>query len=276
MIFNTCQLKAPLTYHIESIFHYSGFIPDHSIERVVPTGHLFILFELDGITRHTYNSETLKPNGEFNKVWVSGIHKNYLSISAPQNSEMFVIQFKPTGAYPFIHTPIEELNDTVVDAEKLFGKDILSLREHILNSETPEKKFIHAEEWLDKRYIKEKEPEKELLELFQAITRSPVNEYQKAISSYSKTQKHLINQFKKYFGLTPKSFQRIFRFNEILHQIHHKENINWSQVAYQCGYTDQSHFIKEFNQFSGFNPQEFIVNDFNKNEPNFFPLDKKG
>ena len=46
MIFETHTLKAPLNKYIESIFHFKGFMPDHSIERVVPTGHLFILFEL--------------------------------------------------------------------------------------------------------------------------------------------------------------------------------------------------------------------------------------
>ncbi len=34
MIFETHTLKAPLNKYIESIFHFKGFMPDHSIERV--------------------------------------------------------------------------------------------------------------------------------------------------------------------------------------------------------------------------------------------------
>jgi len=274
MIFETHILKSPLKNHIESIFHFKGFMPDYSIERVVPTGHLFILFELDGIARHTYNNKTLKPNGSFSKVWISGIHKNYLSISAPQDSEMFVIQFKPTGAYPFIHQPIDTLNNLVIDAQKILGNEILEIHDRILMAGSSKRKFKIIEEWLSKRYCEKKCANTELLDVLNKLSKEPITKYQNAISAYSKTQKHLIVQFKKYFGLTPKSFQRIFRFNEILAQIQGKEQINWSQITYNCGYTDQSHFIKEFKEFSGFNPQEFIAKDFNKDEPNFFPLDK--
>jgi len=274
MIFETHILKSPLKNYIESIFHFKDFMPDHSIERVVPTGHLFILFELDGITRHTYNNETLKPNGSYSKVWISGIHKNYLSISAPQGSEMFVIQFKPTGTSPFIHQSIDTLNDLVIDAQKILGNEILEIHQRILTANSSKNKFKIVEEWLSKRYCEEKCADAELLDVFDKLSKEPVTKYQEAITAYPKTQKHLIAQFKKYFGLTPKSFQRIFRFNEILAQIQGKEQISWPRITYNCGYTDQSHFIKEFKEFSGFNPQEFIDNDFNKDEPNFFPLDK--
>lgn len=48
MIFNTHTLNLKLAPYIESIFHFKGFIPDHSIERVVPTGYIFLIFEFDG------------------------------------------------------------------------------------------------------------------------------------------------------------------------------------------------------------------------------------
>ncbi len=276
MIYETHTLKAPLNKYIESIFHFKGFMPDHSIERVVPTGHLFILFELDGIERHTFDNETLSPNGAYSKVWISGIHKNYLSISAPQNSEMFVIQFKPTGAYPFLHTPIHELNNLIINADEVLGNEILELRERLLSTTSSTDKFHLAENWLHQRHHEDKTANNELMYIFDKIAHQPIGDYKEAIAFYSKTQKHLINQFKKYFGLTPKSFQRIFRFNDILRQVQHKQHVKWSQIVYNCGYADQSHFIKEFKEFSGFNPQEFINNNFNKDDPNFFPLDKKG
>lgn len=67
-------------------------------------------------------------------------------------------------------------------------------------------------------------------------------------------------------SLTPKIYQRILRFNEILPKIRDKEQTAWAEVAYPCGYSDQSHFIKEFSHFSGFNPQEFIGLEYNRGE----------
>ena len=159
MIFETHTLKIPLNKYIESIFHFKGLIPEHSIERVVPTGHIFIIFELDGFTRNTLDNDTLKPRDTFSKVWVSGMHKNYISISTHQNSEMFVIQFNPFGAYPFFHFPIQNLNEKIVSAEKIFGDEIIKLREEILAKETSKEKFNIAETWLNKRFQPNKIPQ---------------------------------------------------------------------------------------------------------------------
>jgi len=41
-------LKTPLDKFIEKIFYYKDFMPDHCVERVVPTGHIFLAFELEG------------------------------------------------------------------------------------------------------------------------------------------------------------------------------------------------------------------------------------
>ncbi len=205
------------------------------------------------------------------------MHKDFLSISAPQDSEMLVIQFKTSGAYPFIHKPINQLNNKVINAEELFSSSIIELRETVLISKNVNEKFKAIEHWLLERLNIKKAPNQEVLNVLHQIQTKPISDYVSIIESYSKTQKHLINQFKTYFGLTPKVFHRIFRFNEILKQIQNKKHLIWSQIAYEFGYSDQSHFIKEFKEFSGFNPQEFIKFDFhNDDETNFFPLDRKG
>jgi len=274
MQFETHQIGAPYDQYVESIFHYKGFMPDHSIERVVPTGHIFVLFELDDMVRNTFDNETLEPNAEYRGAWVSGMHRHYISISAHPDSEMFVIQFKPFGAYPFFHQPIESLNGQVVAAEDLFADELTVMRKALLQAPTTTEKFQLAEQWLQARFQASLCPPEELLALIDALHQAPATQYQEIIDQYPNSQKHLIDQFKKYVGLTPKHLQRIIRFNSILQRIHQEEKIQWSDVAYECGFSDQSHFIKEFRHFSGFNPAEFIGEQRHQEEPNFFPLDR--
>lgn len=277
MLFETHILEESLIDYIETIFYYKGFKPDHSIERLVPTGHVFIIFELDGLTYHTFDRDTLKPNGTYQNVWISGMHKDFLSISAHQDSEMLVVQFKTSGAYPFLNTPIHQFNNKVIDAQDFFGNEILELRQQILDLENASDKFKAVENWLKSKFDISNTPSEELLQVLKELNRKPIKESSKIIASYPNTQKHLINQFKTYFGLTPKIFHRIFRFNQMLKKIQNKEQLIWSQIAYEFGYSDQSHFIKEFKEFSGFNPQEFIKSEFHKDdETNFFPLDRQG
>lgn len=276
MIFEQYNLPTNLKHHIESILYFKGFNPNHSIERIVPTGHVFVIFELDNIPRNTFDNKTLKPLETFTKVWVSGTHRKFISISAHQQSEMLAIQFKPAGAFPFLHCPIQELNDKVVSAIEILGNEIIELREEILIAENPQAKFNLVSNWLEKRSDNKKEAPEYLLDFIERLQNEPVTNLNKIIESYPTTQKQLIEHFKKYVGLTPKYYHRILRFNEILKMINKNERLSWSEIAYSCDYSDQSHFIKEFSLFSGFNPQEFIKMEFSKEQTNFFPLDKKG
>lgn len=275
MIFEIHPHETTFSRYIESIFYFKDFVPDHSIERVIPTGHVFLIFELDGFERNTFDNESLKPNASYKGAWVSGSHKNYISISAHKQSEMLVVQFKPFGAFPFIHAPVSDLNDQVIPAEALFGIEILDLRAELLTASTHTEKFQKVERWLANRYQKEKTPPEELVVVYEKLQENK-GSYEELVAAFPNTQKHLIDLFKKYVGLTPKYTQRVIRFNVILQKIKQEEKISWAQIAYQCGFTDQSYFIKEFNHFSGFNPQEFIKQEFDKDEPNFFPLDREG
>ncbi len=277
MIFETYNPNGIIGEYLESLIYFKDFIPDHSIERVIPTGHVFLIFELDNIVRSTYDNDTLKPNKTYRKVWVSGMHKNYISISAHQKSEMFVIQFKAYGAYPFFHNSIDKINEQIFHAEELFGNEILELRKSLLKADNPQEKFKLVEGWLNKRFDNEKQPKKAIINVINEFQKpSKGIFFNKLIEHYPFTQKHLIAQFKKYVGLTPKYFHRIMRFNEILAKIQQKENISWSQISYDYGFSDQPHFIKDFKHFSGFNPTEFIQAGYEDDERNFFPLDREG
>jgi AraC-like DNA-binding protein len=38
----------------------------------------------------------------------------------------------------------------------------------------------------------------------------------------------------------------------------HNSSINWADLAVDLGYFDQSHFIREFLEFSGLSPTDYI------------------
>jgi AraC-like DNA-binding protein len=276
MIYEHCQLPPDLEKYIEAVFYIKGFAPDHSIERVVPTGHVFFIFELDDIPRNTYDNETLQPIGFFRKAWISGMHKNFISISAHQDSEMLVVQFKSAGAYPFFHFPLQNISEKVISAEEVMGTEIIQLRDSIIQAEEYHLKMTLVVDWLVGRFDEQQAPSGDLLNFIDRLQKEPVSKFNEIIQSYPHTQKQLIQHFKKYVGITPKIYQRILRFNEILRIIQNKEKISWADVAYSCDYADQSHFIKEFSLFSGFNPQEFIKVESNRGRSNFFPVDGKG
>lgn len=275
MIFEFHHINQQLSKYVESIFYHKGYMPEHSIERVVPTGNIFILFELDNIPRHTYDEE-LKPKDTFTKVWVSGINQKYLSISAHKDSEMLVVQLKTLGAFPLFKVPISSFSESITSAGHFFGDAIFEIRQKILSATSIEDKFAIIEVWLDSQIDEKIAPSESLFRMLSVLQENPFSKHSELIKDYPNTQKHLINQFKKYSGLSPKALHKIIRFNNILQIINQKKEIVWTDIVYETGYTDQSHFIKEFQEFSGFNPSKYIKKGYNKSIPNFFPLDSKG
>lgn len=64
--------------------------------------------------------------------------------------------------------------------------------------------------------------------------------------------------FNKNIGVAPKTYLRLVRYNAALQMMHRMQHINLTDVAHQCGYHDQSHFIDEFKEFTEQTPSAFI------------------
>ena len=64
--------------------------------------------------------------------------------------------------------------------------------------------------------------------------------------------------FKINVGVSPKLFLRINRFQNALDQIRKQKLQSFSDAVCQCDYADQSHYIREFKEFSGVNPKQFL------------------
>jgi len=68
------------------------------------------------------------------------------------------------------------------------------------------------------------------------------------------SQRRFIQVFKREVRLSPKLFDRVKRFQLALSLTHREPRPDWAQLALECGYFDQPHFINEFRGFSGFRP----------------------
>lgn len=64
-------------------------------------------------------------------------------------------------------------------------------------------------------------------------------------------------RFKQRVGISPKLFARICRFQASLSQLRTTDYDKLSDIAFENGYADQSHFIRAFNEFAGFSPRHY-------------------
>ena len=76
-----------------------------------------------------------------------------------------------------------------------------------------------------------------------------------AASGYS--HRHFIAVFERETGLTPKRFCRVQRFRNLLAHAATHPALSWTELALAHGYSDQSHFNREFHAFAGITPSEY-------------------
>jgi len=72
--------------------------------------------------------------------------------------------------------------------------------------------------------------------------------------------RQLRRKFSLKTGIGPKGFSRIKRFNFVNHMLAKNPDLSWYRFLNDGGYYDQSHLIKDYQEFSGHNPSVFIDN----------------
>jgi AraC-like DNA-binding protein len=75
------------------------------------------------------------------------------------------------------------------------------------------------------------------------------------------SQRQLSRRFNSYVGISPKEFIRTNRFIYSLKHLKKYPAINLTEIAYESGYYDQAHFIRECKEFSGLTPGELIASE---------------
>ena len=269
MNFTSHSLHSPFDQHLASIFHFADFQPDHAVERIIPTGNLCIVFELDNIPRQVLDNTTLRPTGTYTRVWLGGLHRHFVSISTHQHSEMLAVEFKRGGAFPFLHFPVQRVNEKILPVEDVLGPELLQVRDSIVQASQTEDKFAIIDEWLSKRFNPSKTMPDSIRKVLDRMETDSTCAYRNIVADYPNSPKHLIAQFRKYVGPTPKFVHRMLRFNETLQALRNNERICWADLAVCCGYADQAHFVREFQLFSGYRPGDFVRQEHHIGTPNF-------
>ncbi len=68
------------------------------------------------------------------------------------------------------------------------------------------------------------------------------------------SRKHVIHLFREHVGVTPKLLARIIRFDRLMQYLRSGRTGRWSELALAFGYYDQSHLVRDVQQFTGTTP----------------------
>jgi AraC-like DNA-binding protein len=186
---------------------------------------------------------------------IVGPHVNRHTIFPGRNHLMIKVGFQPGGLYRFLGIPMNELlcNDAF-NADDFLGKEIKNVNEQLQEAVS----FTEMKLIVEKFLLSHVNKLKQALPIDQVL---PLIIKQRGLIKIDQLARHSClstRQFERVFqqriGLPPKYFSRLIRFAQAWIIKEQQAGISWIKIAHECGYFDQMHFIRDFQEFAGVNP----------------------
>ena len=228
-------------------------------QRVLPDGCMEMIFHYGDRYQQYFEdgSSIIQP-----KSFVFGQITKYIEIAPTGKSGIISARFLPDGISPFINMPLTSLENKAVPNTELFGENGKELEKHVVNANDNYERIKIIETFLLSKLTEQK--------TMDAITKSCVDlifQSQGQIGSAELADKMNINRrnierkFISAIGMSPKQLARVARLQATLKMLEQKRSVTLTEIAYENGYYDQAHFIKEFKEFTGMSPKSFFADN---------------
>ncbi|OEJ99887.1 helix-turn-helix domain-containing protein [Roseivirga misakiensis] len=225
-------------------------------------GRINDVFFADGCLEIVFNLELdfYRDGEKENWSKVIGQIKEPLHIQAEGKGKSFGIWFTPQGFSKLTGQPAYELTDNAISLDNLFDSSFIESIGDLLLTDDIQSVInhlnIHFEKALNASEMTRKD--KILNYAVQCISNQSSDLPLADISdSCGVSIRYLQKIFQNQIGLSPKAFQKITRFQRVLQRLNENSRYSLTQVGYEAGYADQSHFIRDFKAFSGVVPSQY-------------------
>ena len=229
-------------------------------QRIVPDGCLELIFILgDDIRRYTSNSEfILQPRA---MVLGQTIDPFYIEPTGYVNT--FAVRFYPYGFANFVTTPVKDLANTETPIDLLFEKKSAQALAQKINQAADIKERIEmVESFLLDRLNHQTTIDNIVKSTIDALLSTGGNASVNAIlKGDGSKRRQLERKFAKQIGISPKQLGKIIRLQTALKLLLNRQTESLTQIAYDSEYYDQAHFIRDFKEFTGVSPKEFLKDD---------------
>ena len=226
-------------------------------QRVLPDGCMEMIFHYEDLYQQYFEdgSSIIQP-----KSFVFGQITKYIEIAPTGISGILSARFLPDGISPFLNIPLTSFENKAVPITEIFGEDGKNLEEHVINASDNYERIKLIETFLLSKLTEQK--------TIDVITKSCIDLIflsQGQIGSAELADKMKINRrnmerkFISAIGISPKQLARVARLQATLKMLEQKNVASLTEIAYENGYYDQAHFIKDFREFTGMSPKSFFA-----------------
>jgi len=174
--------------------------------------------------------------------------------------KMAGIVFKPAGLSTFWGLDSFEFTEERIDLFNVLKQDyIKKYVEQIRQADTAIDKVKLMEELLIHHY-KLNKPEQDYIDNAANIIveKWGMLHVQDFLKESCMSRRTFERRFFRKVGLSPKYYARLRRIGYACNLIAGKKKVNWREIFYEAEFYDQAHFIKDFEEFTGRTPQQYL------------------
>lgn len=254
--------SSPLFGLVERVWYFDGTL-SYSRERIFPDGSAELIVQLDTPHRDG-ESGSLAP---FPAVCINGQRTRPSVVMAPPGRCRVVgIRFAPAGASLLLQTSMKELVDVTIDLRDGIGTMAAELGERcsdaagtaIWNGDRNAAAVLRTCVAWTLRRVKDEATRDSLVDwTTDVIRKSRGTARLEGIGTViGITRSQLAQRFCDRIGVKPKRYARIVRFHSALSLLARGETI--AATAADLAYYDQAHLYRDFAEFAGMTPGEFL------------------
>jgi AraC-like DNA-binding protein len=167
--------------------------------------------------------------------------------------------FKPFALASLFNVAAKKLTEEPVEFSKWSPHKTNALKTQLVYASSTKKKI----EVLDHLLIQQLQQNKKECEMIQYATDeimcNPDTEILSALlTKLDINERTFQRSFKKYVGVTANQYRRICQFQVSFDQLRGKEFTKLTDIAYDNGFADQSHFIRSFKEFTQTTPNDYL------------------
>lgn len=182
----------------------------------------------------------------------------YRRFSTGESFGIFGAYLYPFAIPRLFSFPAYDFTNISPDLDSVFGSEGKLLEDRIISARDNSQRVGIISEFL----VRKLEASRRELSPIHRAVRSVIDDGGDVrISTLAREHAFSVRQFERKFkefaGLSPKLYARIVRFQAATQHKSLGER-DLTEIAHACGYYDQSHFINDFRQFSGYTPKEYF------------------
>lgn len=200
------------------------------------------------------NFPNVLKNPKTSQFHIFGQIKKYIDLTLPAKKlDVFGVKFHPWVVNDIWKIDMHYLTDSCLDLCQLDLPKMKELQEEVVLSNNVQEKIKVIEKYLSSytNYTNKNS----LRHIFPSIEIEA--DYLKTVD-FGITKRRLEQRFKNEIGISPKHFLRTLRINAVIEKMKIKDSQTLTHLALENNYYDQSHFIKDFKQFTGLSPTHFL------------------